>query len=59
MLEKNTEETMAEGDAIAKSLTRFAKQRGDIFGSQEDEEEAVLQNITRMKAQQQGPLPAS
>jgi len=42
---KNTEETLAEGDQIAQSLQSFAKQRGDIFGSAEDEEQQVIQEL--------------
>ena len=40
--EKTAQETMAEDGNIASALNAFAKQRGDIFGSTEEEEEALL-----------------
>lgn len=40
--EKTAQETMAAGSGIASALKSFAKQRGDIFGSTEEEEEEAL-----------------
>jgi splicing factor 3A subunit 1 len=40
--EKTAQDTLAEGNSIASALQSFAKQRGDIFGSTEEEEEAIL-----------------
>lgn len=40
--EKTAQETMAVGGSIASALQSFAKQRGDIFGSTEEEEESIL-----------------
>eukprot|EP00613_Pedinella_sp_CCMP2098_P075338 CAMPEP_0171913066 /NCGR_PEP_ID=MMETSP0993-20121228/11512_1 /TAXON_ID=483369 /ORGANISM="non described non described, Strain CCMP2098" /LENGTH=552 /DNA_ID=CAMNT_0012547005 /DNA_START=3 /DNA_END=1657 /DNA_ORIENTATION=+ len=39
--EKHSQETLAEGGNIAAALTSFARQRGDIFGSAEEEAEEL------------------
>jgi splicing factor 3A subunit 1 len=49
-LEKQQETGFAEGSSIADSLKQFAKQRGDIFGSAEEDEARLLtEEIHRKK----------
>ena len=45
-LEKQQETTLAAGSSIADSLKQFAKQRGDIFGSAEDTELRMQEEVT-------------
>jgi len=47
---KTAEETLAAGEQIAQSLQSFAKQRGDIFGSTEEEEEALKRDMAKKAA---------
>ena len=46
--EKTAQETLAAGSSIASALQSFAKQRGDIFGSTEEEEEAILRERAKV-----------
>ena len=48
--EKTAQETLAEGSNIAAALSSFAKQRGDIFGSTEEEEDALLRDRAKALA---------
>lgn len=48
-LEKQQDSGFAAGSSIADSLTQFAKQRGDIFGSAEGEEARIAQEEARRR----------
>lgn len=48
-LEKQKESGMADSGSIAASLQQFAQQRGDIFGSAEEEEARLLMDESRRK----------
>ena len=48
-LEKQQDSGFAAGSSIADSLTQFARQRGDIFGSVDDDEARIAQDENRRK----------